>query len=384
MELTNVKLSIIIPTKNRYQTLIPVLAALLKHITDKNVEFIVQDNSDNNDEFLPFLNANTDFRLKYNYHAGWLSLGDNTINAITQINGKYALFIGDDDLVSPYIMDIIQIMEKQDLWSLIYKPAHYWWSSVDFVKPSEFNQKCALWMLDKPSKEVVEIDTKAELQKTIVQGGVSYFNLPRFYHGIIRTELLHQINKATGTYLPGGCPDISFATALGILLDKHHYMHYPVSVFGASKNSGGGMSAENTHHKPLDEMTIIAEQTKKNWSAFIPRYWSAHTWYANSVQEVLNAFKTNMQINFLALYGSMYVYEFILRKEITEVLKRYAKGNVLLYLNVLKVYFKKKLGVLYRDRQFKQGQSGFSVCLAKDVNQAMDIFKMETNLFAQN
>ena len=40
-------LSIVIPTKNRYETLIPTLDALLDNIVGSAYEIIVQDNIDN-------------------------------------------------------------------------------------------------------------------------------------------------------------------------------------------------------------------------------------------------------------------------------------------------------------------------------------------------
>ena len=45
-------LSIIIPTKDRYNTLIPVLEGLVRDFLKSDVEFVIQDNTENNNEIL--------------------------------------------------------------------------------------------------------------------------------------------------------------------------------------------------------------------------------------------------------------------------------------------------------------------------------------------
>lgn len=47
-------LSVVIPTKNRYETLIPLIRVLAKW-DDADLEIVIEDNSDDNNEFISFL-----------------------------------------------------------------------------------------------------------------------------------------------------------------------------------------------------------------------------------------------------------------------------------------------------------------------------------------
>lgn len=384
MQQPDVLLSIIIPTKNRYDCLIPVLKATLKYIYSDQLEIVVQDNSSDNKTMLDSLASFNDSRLKYFHHQSNLSVTDNTILGVKNANGAYLIFIGDDDLVSPYIIEIVKLMQERKVECLNYKPAHYWWNSVEFSDPNPFNQKCALWMLENISTNFQKLDAKKELQAVIQNGGVSYLKLPKFYHGVVKKEILENIKDKTGTYLPGGCPDISFAVSLALVTNHYHYIHFPVSVFGASKNSGGGMSANNTHFMLLDDATFVSKQTKDNWDIDIPKIWSAHTWNANSVQEVLKAFHINTRINLEGLYGSMLAYEKNLISYILPVMHNYCKGNWAKYCRIYWILWRKKAGIIYRKFQFEKGSTGFTLQIAQDVDTCMDILKKETNLFGSN
>jgi glycosyltransferase involved in cell wall biosynthesis len=380
MQANEIKLSIIIPTKNRYECLIPVLKALLKFIPSDDFEIIVQDNTTNNALMEEFLIETDDSRIKYFYKRESISITENTADAVANSTGKYITFIGDDDLVSPYIINITRLMEERNICCLIYKPAYYWWNTVEFANPSEFNQKCALWMINNISIETKEMDAKKELQFVLNSGAVSYFNLPRLYHGIVKRDILEKIKDITGTYLPGGCPDISFAVSLALVVDNYHYMHYPVTIFGASKNSGAGLGASNAHFKKLEEADFVSPSTIANWDNRVPLVWSAHTWYLNSTLEVLKAFYSNLTVNFFAFYGSMMAYERNLNEYYAPVIQRYCKLNKFNYLKIFVVCLKKKIGIWWRDKRTETKHTEFKMKLSPSVNDCMMILLKETNL----
>ena len=134
-------LSIVIPTKNRYETLIPAVMAILHSINDHRVELVIQDNSDNPSEIQKnFFIAFSDGRVKYAHKAGPLSMSENTEAALERAIGEYVTFIGDDDFVAPDILDFVQDFSERGILAAIYPPAYYWWKSVKFSVPSRFHQ----------------------------------------------------------------------------------------------------------------------------------------------------------------------------------------------------------------------------------------------------
>ena len=374
------RLSIIIPTKNRYETLLPVLSALLKHIESDDYEIVIHDNSEDNSGGAHFFSEKKDLRIKYFYIKEPLSIQDNTIFAIDKARGKYLVFIGDDDLVSPCVMDVVDLMEKNGIKCLIYNPAYYWWNSVDFKKETAFHRKKAMWIPEETDLVFKEKLSKTELDFVLRNGAVSYFDLPRLYHGIVRRDIVDEIKIRTGSYVPGACPDIVLASSIALIEEKYHYLNYPVTVFGASKDSGGGMSARNAHFGKIEDMKFLPSNIISRWDFRIPKIWSAHTYYANSVLEVIKAFKSKKELNFNAFYGSMIAYEPNLKEYLAPVLNDYFKNNLSNRLIVYAIYLKKLFGIYYRNLRFNSGKIGYSVQNAENVDECMKILKKTKSL----
>ncbi|MFE3869293.1 glycosyltransferase family 2 protein [Flavobacterium sp. LS2P90] len=368
-------LSIIIPTKNRYECLIPVVSALLKYIENDDVELIIQDNSDDNKEGLLFFEQLKDQRVKYFYHQESLSIQDNTIFAIDNAKGKYLIFIGDDDLVSPYIYDIVKFIDKKNIECLVFNAAYYWWNTVDFEKENYFHRKNALWLPINQSLEIVERYTHNELEIMLQSGAGIFSRLPKFYHGIVRRDVLEKIKERTGTYLPGSSPDIAFSTALSLVLDKYYFINFPLSVFGASRNSGGGMTARKQHYGKIEDQKFLPKNIVENWNPLIPRIWSEKTIYAQTVTEVLKVFKSNKDFNYINFYGTMLAYEPYLLKVLVPVVKSYCGLSFYDYFKVVSAFVKKKLGMWYRKLKFFSKTYDYEVLLATDVDFVMKTLK---------
>lgn len=236
MEKNSKLLSILIPTKNRYNTLIPVIKAILDGIDEKiDLEIVVQDNSTTNDTFIIFYKDFSDTRLSYFYSAEDISITENTINAIDNSVGKYLIFIGDDDLVSPYVYDIVKYIEQHNIDCLVYNPAYYWWSNVNFEKETFYHRKEALWIPLNQSVKLNKRDSSDQLNIMLGSGAGIFSGLPKFYHGILKRDVLVRIRQVAGTYLPGSSPDIAFSTAIALTIKEYYYINFPVSVFGAPK-----------------------------------------------------------------------------------------------------------------------------------------------------
>jgi glycosyltransferase involved in cell wall biosynthesis len=307
MEESKILLSIIIPTKNRYSTLLPVISALLKYITSEYVEFLIQDNSDKNDDYYAFCSKINDKRISYFYSSKMLSIKQNTRHAIDNSTGKYIMFIGDDDLVAPNVIDFVKEMESKNIDSLIYNAGKYWWDSVVFKKPNYYENAKILTLPKDINSCFVKLDTEAEFDYLLQHGCVSIYRTPRFYHGIISRKVLEKIKDKTSI-----SPDISFSTGLSLVCKEHFYVNYPLSIYGASKNSGGGMTMEKKHYGSIEDMPWLPKNTLSMWDDKIPKIWSEHTAYPVSVSNVLEQFNSKKVINYNVFYSSMLVYEFYL------------------------------------------------------------------------
>ena len=312
--------SVVIPTKNRYATLIPVVKAFVAAIPDPGLQLVIQDNTPDNDEVVSFLEALGDARIVYAHVTAPLSIVENTEAALDRATGDYVTFIGDDDLVSPFIVDVARALADTNIEAVTYPSAYYWWPSVKFANPSPFHQPGAFWYPSHVGGHARRLEPAAELSRVLQSGAVSMFDLPRLYHGLVRRDVLLRLRQSTGRYVNGASPDMALAVGLGLTVRHHVILDYPLTIYGASKHSGGGWTAERKHFGRIENQTHLPRSTIDNWSSKLPRIWSEYTIYPQTVGEVLSAMSLPDTINYTAFYAAMAVNEPQFRSMLTPLL----------------------------------------------------------------
>ena len=341
-------LTVVIPTKNRYSTLIPVVSALAAAIPDPGLQMVIEDNTEDNHEALAFLAALNDPRIVYTHRADPISIVENTEAALSRVTGEYVTFIGDDDLVSPFIVDVARQLRELDIEAVTYPPAYYWWPTVVFAKPSRYHSPGAFWFPRRFVTSMRELDSSAERAHVLNSGAVSIFDLPRLYHGVVRREVLDNLRSLTGSYVNGASPDMALAVGLSFHVKKHVVLDYPLTIYGASRNSGGGFTAANRHYGKIEDQPHLPRSTVENWSEKLPRVWSEFTIYPQTVGEVLTALGAKEKINYTAFYAAMAVSERHLRRLLAPLIASHLRSRPGEVLPFLKVAAKKTLGRLRR------------------------------------
>lgn len=294
-------LSIVIPTKNRYQYL-KGLISNFKSFDNEYIELVLQDNSDDNTEVLEHLKDYSDLNIKYYYEKGSLSMSENSDLAIRNARGKYICFIGDDDGVSTRIIDIARYMDKEGIESCICENASFLWPDVTY----KYHKFAGLRFAGGKGK-ITEIDIKEELINCLKCGTYSMGNLPKVYHGIVQKEVLDKIYANLGTYFPGPSPDIANAIALCFELKNHIHVDFPYIISGVSKKSSAGMGARHKHKGNIKDISFLGQNTEKEWEKAIPKIWTGETIYAESAIKAIKAYgKTDCLNNFNwnCLYGT--------------------------------------------------------------------------------
>ena len=258
-------LSIVIPTKNRYNTLIPVINLIIKSIPSLDYEIIIQDNSVANSQPEELSQVINNSRVRYFYNPIPVSVSENTNKALENAKGEYVCFIGDDDIVIPAIIDEVRKLKKDGGECLIYPPCYYWWDTVQFVNKDRFKKNQALWLPAVSRRRL--LNSSSELQRVLSNGGVSYYQLPRLYHGIVR-KVLDRIYKRSFTYVIGASPDMSLAVSIAMEVETYSLIDFPLTVFGSSRGSGGGLTAERKHHGAIEEQEFLPKSNQiKSWFA---------------------------------------------------------------------------------------------------------------------
>ena len=279
-------LSVVIPTKNRYSTLIPVVTALLQW-HDADYEVVVHDNSDSNEPIKDFLEHYAeDRRLCYYYVKEPLTAPENCDMAIQRATGEYVCFIGDDDGVAHESLALLRWMKTQNIDSAHSTYAVYAWPDL---QDKNYGLAFAGQLnILKHSTTFWEKDVYEELRQLLHGGALTITHLPRVYHGFVRKTCLERLYEQTGTFFPGPVPDMSNAVGLVPFVKKHIMADYPFVICGASGHSMAGKGAMKKHHSLLNKEKSLPKETEAQWSNILPVYWSAQTIWAEGALKALD------------------------------------------------------------------------------------------------
>lgn len=295
-------LSIAVPTKNRYDCLKVLIELFTKVHISQDIELVISDNSDDNTEFVEYLNSLSDKRIIYTYTKESISVCDNCDKAILASSGEYVNLIGDDDGNQREIIDVARYMKLHDIDSLnCYRCQYRWPGLKSMVLKSDGCLKTRRF-----KGTLVFVDPVKELRKVLKSGACStYGKLPCVYNGIIKRKVLDKIFDKTGTFFPGPSPDMSNAVALSLVSKTHLWLDYPISWAGKSAKSAGGLGAQHKHSNRIDQVPWLPRDAAKKWDVRLPFYWTVTTVWAESAIKSLLRMNREDLINDLS-FGNIY------------------------------------------------------------------------------
>lgn len=306
--------SLVVPTKNRYFYLKKLIQVVDGFGNKDFIEFIIQDNSDDNSEFVNFLNRNTYSFVKYFYVKEPMTVPRNSDLAIRNSTCEYVSFIGDDDGVTSYIVDCVRWMMENDVECVVPNGFRYRWndsiSKKGIISGGSLSYK-------EPSFRMKILSTQSVLDEEIETGFISRGKLPMLYHGIVKRTTLDKIWSTCGSYFPGASPDIANGVALCFVMKKFCMVDFPFVYSGASKHLGGG--AIKMKHKATDDfkkLSFLPSNIEEIWDKKIPKVWAGCTIWCESSVEAIKAMchdEILERINYENLYVELVAYHYFYR-----------------------------------------------------------------------
>lgn len=281
MDLNPYLLSIVIPTKERYKYLLP-LVQLIDSFNLPDTEIVIDDNSDDNSPWQKFVvETSINTPVVYNYVHGQISVRHNYENGIKHANGEYLCFLGDDDSVMPNILECVKWMKKNDIECLRQKTeiTYKWPTYNDSQKNGVVG---ATLSYDKCTSVVEELDAKQAVIDVIKSGFSSLGHCPCFYHGIVARRTLDKLYEIGGSYIPGPSPDMANAIALSFVVEKFCITDIPFVISGGSEYQGGRSAKVKTWTQPLSNIPFISDSDKKAWDKRLPYIWCGPTVWPES------------------------------------------------------------------------------------------------------
>lgn len=270
-------LSVVIPTKNRYDYL-KYFIINLQSFNVSELELVIQDNSDDNSEFSRYIDSLHLDWVKYFYEAENLSISKNSDMAILNSSGEYVCYMGDDDGVTSDIIDWVHWMKDNNVDAIRSSLITYYWPDT---KPGKHFNNAGRLEYKRYNGDVHLYNPKKELVNVLNSGCLDLGHIPLVYHGIVKRECLDVCYKQCGTYFPAPCPDIANGVAMSIIVNKYAIVDKPIFISGASKHHGGKNAIKDRYLR-LQDMFWMSEEEKNSWDYRVPKYGLGECIYANS------------------------------------------------------------------------------------------------------
>lgn len=255
-------LSIVVPTKDRYPYL-KYFIELVLSFKKKEIELVIQDNSEDNKEFLDYLKSIDTSTIIYDHCGTQIPISDNSDRAILNSSGTYVCFMGDDDGVTSNILEYVEWMDSKGLEAIRSDEVNYNWPDYGGPMAGVISHK-------QLTGKVSYLNPKTELIKLLKSGILDRGRIPLVYHGIVRRDVLDIIYNKCGTYFPGQSPDISNGVALALVVEKYAFIERPITISGASKFHGGGSDKNKQKYLDIDARPWLRPHASELWDKRVP------------------------------------------------------------------------------------------------------------------
>lgn len=257
--------SIVIPTRNRAQTLLYSIKTIL-HQTHHDFEIIVSDNSTDSEAKI-LMDTITDPRIKYFRTNGDLSMVDNWEAALTRVTGKYVIYIGDDDgLLMDALSEVYKLIMEQSPDAVFFNWIDYNWPHQ--IDPRLIGNRISIPII---KEEHGFINSKQTLNN-VVNAYSTYYVLPSIYYSFISKLVIDSIKDIDGRFFHSYNPDIFSGAILCLCSNKVYKTSKVLGIRGTScKANGAAFLYKNEENKELQEDFIrLNNLSKIKWNENVP------------------------------------------------------------------------------------------------------------------
>lgn len=227
---SEIPITVIIPTKNRAETLEHTLRTCTGQAYEK-LTIIVSDNV-STDHTREIVEAANDARIRYINPGKSLSMAHHWEYALSHVQQGFVTVLGDDDGFLPgAIGEAARILEETKSKALATNYGLYWWPNV-----FEEERKNILHVSFRSGYERMRADRA--LQR-LVEGKSHYLTVPCIYNSFIDRSLIDQAQALSGRFFRSQIPDVYSSIVLTGLLDEYVFSKKSLKVFGISQKSNG-------------------------------------------------------------------------------------------------------------------------------------------------
>ncbi|NJN61437.1 MAG: glycosyltransferase [Coleofasciculaceae cyanobacterium RL_1_1] len=253
--LKNPLFSVLLPTRQRHDTLFYAIKTLTHQAFD-DVEFVIVDNFSSTETEL-VVKSFKDLRIKYFRTDSRLSMTENWEYALTCSKGQYINILGDDDGLLPNaLLDAKTLLENTNSEILSWFRWPYFWPSA-----SDVSKSSSLYIT--LSKQIQLFYGKETLAR-FYQSELGFEYLPMLYNSFVSRAVIERVCASNnGQYFSDLCfsPDIYSGIVNAYFCESYIFSIAPFSLSGISNHSNG-MSVANPKHNASPAQKFMAEHKR--------------------------------------------------------------------------------------------------------------------------
>ena len=242
------RFSIVIPTRNRHNTLKYALLTCLNQKNFDDYEIIVCDNcsSPETRETVGFFESE---KIKYIRSDRPLAMSHNWELAVSHAEGEYVLVIGDDDGLFLNALDKIDRLVKMlKVKALRWEWVYYNWPDLTVDKNK----------LTIPIVRKNRILKSSHIIPEVVNNRMDVFQvMPMIYRSAIHRDLMDLLLRKTGRLFAAAAPDIYSGYAFAYLTKTYASLGIPLGVSGRSAFSTGLAQFYYKDHTNAQEFDLL-------------------------------------------------------------------------------------------------------------------------------
>lgn len=224
------RFSVVVPTRDRAETLESSLRTCLAQQDFDDYEVVVCDNDVRQGPSRDVCQRQASPRLRYVRAPRSLSMSANWDLALRESLGEFVLFIGDDDGLMPYALrELETLLRTSGARAVRWEAVFYCWPSVAVEE--------AKGLLTIPTARATSIENgEARIAEVVDRCELT---LPQVYHGCVSRALLDEARGARAAFFEAPAPDIYSGFVVAQRAGWFLQTTVPMTVVGISARSNG-------------------------------------------------------------------------------------------------------------------------------------------------
>jgi glycosyltransferase involved in cell wall biosynthesis len=255
------KFSIIVPSYNGGKYLPSCIESIVNQ-NYTNYEVILSDDH-STDETINYLNTISHPKVKIVYPPTGLSMAEHWEWALSNANGEWIMFVGQDDGLQPYFFSLADKLTKlaanKKIRTIMSRRAYFFWPGCQAVYGDTHVSYNAV-------EKISTKNSKFEVLRTLL-GFQNYFELPEMYTtSVFHKEILSEAKDKQNGKLFLAHPQDANLAAIACSLDRRYLKsEIPLGWVGTSpKSAGMALSVKNSDDfegkEELNKLRVEYEQ----------------------------------------------------------------------------------------------------------------------------